>query len=59
VFIVVCVKCDPQFLVISEMADLKECICMKFCFKLEKTALEMHETLKTAVDDNAIGRTNF
>jgi hypothetical protein len=58
VFIVVRVKCDPQFSVISEMADLKEqLICMKFCFILRKSALKMHEMLKTAFDDNAMRRT--
>jgi hypothetical protein len=58
VFIVVRVKYDPRFSVISEMADLKEQrICMKFCFKLGKTASETHEMLKTAFGDNAMGRT--
>jgi hypothetical protein len=39
------------------MAHLKEQpICAKFCFKLGKTALEMHEMLKTAFGDNAMGR---
>jgi hypothetical protein len=58
VFIVVRVKCDPRFSVISEMADLKEQrICVKFCFKLEKTASETHEMLKTASGDSAMGRT--
>jgi hypothetical protein len=58
VFIVVCVKCELQFSVISEMGDLKEQhIYMKFCFKLEKTISEMQEMLKTAFSDNAIGRT--
>jgi len=29
------------------MVDLKaQCICVKFCFKLKKTSLEMHEMLK-------------
>jgi hypothetical protein len=58
VFIVVRVKCDPRFSDISEMADLKEQrICVKFCFKLEKTATETCEMLKTASGDNAMGRT--
>jgi hypothetical protein len=58
VFIVVRVKCDPRFSVTSEMADLKEQrICVKFCFKLGKTASEMHEMLKTAFAYNAMGRT--
>jgi hypothetical protein len=40
------------------MADLKEqCICVKFCFRLGKTASETHEMLKTAFGDNAKGRT--
>jgi hypothetical protein len=40
------------------MSNLKEWrICMKFCFKLGKTALEMHEMLKTAFGDSAMGRT--
>jgi hypothetical protein len=49
VFIVVRVKCDPRFSVISEMADLKEqSIYVKFCFKLGKTASETHEMLKNS-----------
>jgi hypothetical protein len=40
------------------MVDLKaQCICVKFCFKLKKTSLEMHEMLKKAFSDNAMGRT--
>jgi predicted transcriptional regulator len=40
------------------MADLKEQrICVKFCFKLGKTASETYEMLKTAFGDNAMGRT--
>jgi hypothetical protein len=36
------------------MADLKEqCTCMKFCFKLGKTLLETHESIKTAFSANA------
>jgi hypothetical protein len=39
------------------MAGLKEQrICVKFCFKLGKTASETHEMLKGAFDDNAMGR---
>jgi hypothetical protein len=54
---VYCCWGDLQFLV-SKMADLKEqCICVKFCFKLSKTASEMHGMLKTAFSDNAMGRT--
>jgi hypothetical protein len=42
----------------SEMADLKEQrICVKFCFRLGKTASDTHEMLKTAFGDNAMGRT--
>jgi hypothetical protein len=57
-FIVVRVKCDPRFSVISKMADLKEQrICVKFCFALGRTASETHEMLKTAFGDNAMGTT--
>jgi hypothetical protein len=36
------------------MVDLKEQhTCVKFYFKLGKTALEMHEMLKTLPGDNA------
>jgi hypothetical protein len=49
---------DLRFSVISKIAHLKEqCICVKFCFKLGKTASEMHEMLKAAFGDNAMGRT--
>jgi hypothetical protein len=58
VFIVLRVKCDPRFSVVSEMADLKiQGICVKFCFRLGKTASETYEMLKTALGDNAMGRT--
>jgi hypothetical protein len=36
---------------------LKKRICVKFCFKLGKTASETHEMLKTAFGDDAMGRT--
>jgi hypothetical protein len=48
VFIVVSVKCDQLFSVITEMAD----ICVKFCFK---TAMETREMIKTIFGGNAMG----
>ena len=40
------------------MTDVKEQqICIKFCFKLGKTALETHRILKEAFGDNALGLT--
>jgi hypothetical protein len=58
VLIFVLVECDTRFSVISEMVDLKEqSICVKFCFRLGKTASETHEMLKTAFGDSAMGRT--
>jgi hypothetical protein len=40
------------------MADLKaQRICVKYCLKLRKTVLETHKMLKTAIGDNAMGRT--
>jgi hypothetical protein len=37
------------------MADVKEQrICIKFCFKLGKMAVETHKMLKEAFDDNAL-----
>jgi hypothetical protein len=40
------------------MADFKEQLTsIKFCFKLRKSAPEMHKMLKTAFGDNAMGRT--
>jgi hypothetical protein len=42
------------------MADLKQQpVCVKFCFELSKTALEMHEILKTAFVYSAMERTDF
>jgi hypothetical protein len=32
-------------------------ICINFCFKLSKTASEIHRMLKEAFDDNALGQT--
>jgi len=42
---------------IIEMADFREqCACIKFCFKLGKTARECCEMLKTAFGKKAMGR---
>ena len=39
------------------MADFREQrACIKFCFKLEKTATECYEMLKTAFGEQAMGR---
>jgi hypothetical protein len=39
------------------MADFREqCTCIKFCFKLGKTATECYEMLKTAFGEQAMGR---
>jgi hypothetical protein len=41
----------------TAMADFKEQrICIKFCFKLKKTAAETHRMLKEAFGDNAMGQ---
>ena len=38
------------------MADFREqCACIKFCFKLGKTATECFEMLKTAFGEQAMG----
>jgi len=40
------------------MADVKEqWICIKFCFKLDKTAAETHRILREAFGDNALRQT--
>ena len=41
---------------IIEMADFRERACIKFCFKLGKTAKECYEMLKTAFGEQAMGR---
>jgi hypothetical protein len=41
---------------IIEMADFcEQRTCIKFCFKLEKTATEWYEMLKTAFGEHAVG----
>ena len=41
-----------------EMADLKEqCVCVKFCFILGKTAAQTVTMLKEALKDEAMGKT--
>jgi len=41
-----------------EMADVKEQrICIKFCFKLNKTAAEAHQVLKEAFGEQALSQT--
>ncbi|PNF29661.1 hypothetical protein B7P43_G15773 [Cryptotermes secundus] len=40
------------------MADLREQrVCIKFCFKLGKTAAETHQMLKQAFGENSLGQT--
>jgi Ser/Thr protein kinase RdoA (MazF antagonist) len=39
------------------MADLREQCDTKFCFKLGKTAAEMHQMLKQAFHGNSLGQT--
>lgn len=40
------------------MADLREQrVCIKFCFKLGKTAAKTHQMLKQAFGDNSLGQT--
>jgi len=42
---------------IIEMADVKEQrICIKFCFKLNKTAVETHRMLKEAFGEQALSQ---
>jgi hypothetical protein len=42
---------------IIEMADVKkQRICIKFCFKLNKTAVETHRMLKRAFGDQALSQ---
>ena len=38
------------------MVDFRERTCIKFCFKLGKTATECYEMLKTAFVEQAMGR---
>ena len=43
-----------------EMADFREQrACIKFCFKLGKTATGYYEMLKTAFGEQAMGRTQI
>jgi hypothetical protein len=40
------------------MADLRELhVCIKFCFKLEKAAADMHQMSKQAFGGNSLGQT--
>jgi len=44
----------------AKMTDVKEqWICIKFCFKLCKTASETNRMLKEAFGDNALGQTHL
>ena len=44
---------------IIEMVDFRERACIKFCFKLGKTATECYEMLKTAFGEQAMGRSQI
>ena len=47
-------RCNVLFAII-EMADFREqCTCIKFCFKLGRTATECYEMLKTAFGEQAM-----
>jgi hypothetical protein len=42
------------------MADLREQrVCIKFCFKLEKTAADTYQILNKAFGDNSLGKTQI
>jgi len=36
----------------------EQCICIKFCFKIGKTATEMYQLLQQAYSEDAMGRTH-
>jgi hypothetical protein len=39
------------------MVDVKErCVCIKFCFKLGKSAAKTHQMIKQAFGDEALGQ---
>jgi hypothetical protein len=41
-----------------EMVDVKEQrVCIKFCFKLGKSAAKTHQMIKQAFGDDALGQT--
>jgi hypothetical protein len=53
IFLLLCFR-DCGFV----MADLREQrVCIKFCFRLGKTAAETHGMLKQAFGDNSLGQT--
>ena len=35
----------------------KQCICIKFCFKIEKTATESYQLLQQAYSEDTVGHT--
>ena len=35
----------------------EQCICIKFCFKIRKTATETYQLLQQAYGEDAVGRT--
>ena len=35
----------------------EQCICIKFCFKIGKSATEMYQLLQQAYGEDAVGRT--
>jgi len=37
-------------------ASTKQCICIKFCFKIEKTSMETYQLLQQAYSEDAVGR---
>jgi hypothetical protein len=57
VFLTLCCAVLQSYRLVK-MTDVKERrICIKFCFKLGKTAVETHKILKEAFGDNALGLT--
>ena len=57
-FIAVSVAACSYAPAIFQMADvIEQRICIKFCFKLNKTAAETHRMLKEAFGENALSKT--
>ena len=49
--------CVCVIAIFTMCGSTEQCICIKFCFKIRKTAMEMYQLLQQAYGEDAMGHT--
>ena len=49
--------CVYVIVIFTMCESTEQCICIKFCFKIGKTAMETYQLLQQAYGEDAVGRT--